>query len=171
MIFVTVGTCDLSFDRLIKQVDEEAKVTEKRFIVQRGLSPYIPKYAEYFDFEGRDKMLELIRKAEIVITHAGFGILGDCIKERKRIIVVPREKKYNESVNPQFELAEYLTKTTTGLICVRDISKLRSMINHLMTVTPNYQFTTKIPELIQNFIDQNWVEKNHDRCDSSCCKL
>ncbi len=154
MIFVTVGTCDLSFDRLIKQVDEEAKVTEKRFIVQRGLSPYIPKYAEYFDFVGRDKMLELIRKAEIVITHAGFGILGDCIKERKRIIVVPREKKYNESVNPQFELAEYLTKTTTGLICVRDISKLRSMINHLMTVTPNYQFTTKIPELIQNFIDR-----------------
>lgn len=154
MIFVTVGTSELSFDRLIKQVDAEAKLTDEKFIIQKGFSPYIPKYAEYFDFDGRDKMLDLIKKAEIVITHAGFGILGDCIKQNKRIIVVPREKKYNESVNPQFELAEYLAKTITGIIYIRDVKKLGNAINQIMTVTPSYHFTNKIPELIQNFIDQ-----------------
>jgi UDP-N-acetylglucosamine transferase subunit ALG13 len=154
LIFVTVGTCDLSFDRLIKQADTEAKVTDEKFIIQKGFSPYLPKHAEYFDFDGRDKMLDLISKADIVITHAGFGILGDCIKQNKRIIVVPREKKYNESVNPQFELAEYLAKVTTGVICIRDVKKLGKAINQIMTVTPSYHFTNIIPELIQNFINQ-----------------
>jgi len=152
----------MSFDRLIKQVDQLALTIAQKFIIQKGFSPYVPKNADYFDFESRENMLELINSAEIVITHAGFGIMGDCIKSHKRIIVVPREKKYNESVNPQLELAEYLATTTTGIICVREVDQLRTAIIQALKITPNYQFTNNIPQLIQNFIDRKMGLTKHD---------
>lgn len=152
MIFVTVGTSRLGFDRLVKQLDEDFKLLNEDIIIQRGYSKYVPKNIVYLDFVGREEILDLINKANIIITHAGFGILGDCIRYKKRIIVVPREKKYGEAVNPQVELAEYLAHNYQGIICVRDVTNLQSAINQIKNITPDYHFTNNIPQIIQNFI-------------------
>ena len=48
MILVTVGTHYLSFDRLIKKIDEIALSIDEEIIAQIGNSKYKPKNIKYF---------------------------------------------------------------------------------------------------------------------------
>lgn len=158
MIFVTVGTNELSFNRLLRAVDEIAEKGREKFIIQKGFSSYEPAYAEWFTFRDRAEMLELIFRAEIVIAHGGFGILGDCIRANKRIIIVPREEKYGEAVNPQWELAEYLARRHESIMCVRRNGGLDQAIERAirrlrrLTKAPRYEYNCYVPELLANFV-------------------
>ena len=61
MIFVTVGTHEQAFDRLIKEVDrlkKEKIITEDVFI-QTGYSTYQPEYCEWSKFVKFDEMTGL----------------------------------------------------------------------------------------------------------------
>ena len=154
MIFATVGTSDKSFERFIKAVDDLAATISEEIIIQRGFATYIPKNAKYFNFCPPTQMTSLIYQANIIISHAGFGIIGECISKKKRLILIPREKKFNEAVDNQVELAEYLAQTTKGILCIRDVNQLKSAFDQIDKITPDYQFVNRIPELIQNFIDR-----------------
>ncbi|MFV0560029.1 MAG: glycosyltransferase, partial [Enterococcus sp.] len=73
MIFVTVGTHEQQFNRLVKEVDElkrDGVITEDVFI-QTGYSDYEPQYCEWSKFLGYDEMEKYIDNARIVITHGG----------------------------------------------------------------------------------------------------
>jgi len=73
---------------------------------------------------------------------------------------VPRELKYSEAVDKQYELAEYLADQHESIICVRDMSLLLGAIDIIRTVTVHYDYRTKIPDLIDDFIAQNLVGKD-----------
>ena len=49
MIFVTVGTHEQPFNRLIKKVDElkYEEIIKEDVIIQTGFSSYEPKYCQY----------------------------------------------------------------------------------------------------------------------------
>ena len=49
MIFVTVGTHEQPFDRLLKKIDELKKngIIQEKVIMQTGFSTYEPKYCEW----------------------------------------------------------------------------------------------------------------------------
>ncbi|HEV1534200.1 TPA: multidrug MFS transporter, partial [Streptococcus pneumoniae] len=49
MIFVTVGTHEQQFDRLIKEVDylKKENLIQDEVFIQIGYSSYIPKYCEW----------------------------------------------------------------------------------------------------------------------------
>ncbi|EPC67730.1 glycosyl transferase family protein [Lacticaseibacillus paracasei subsp. paracasei Lpp126] len=74
MIFVTVGTHEQPFNRLMKAIDEFA-VTDRRqeeIIVQYGFSTEIPKHVtDAQAFFSNVEMNRLISKARILITHGG----------------------------------------------------------------------------------------------------
>lgn len=152
----------MGFDRLLRAVDEIAQKRGEKFIIQKGFSPYEPLHAEWFTFKDRAKMAELIFKAEIVIAHGGFGILGDCIRANRRIIIVPREKKYGEAVNPQWELAEYLASQHKSIICIRGNKGLdqaiEEAIEKVRQAPVSYNYQTRIPELIEDFIKRVFRE-------------
>lgn len=62
MIFVTVGTHEQPFNRLVKAVDDlkmSGKITDSVFI-QTGYSTYVPKACEYKDFISMNQMNGII---------------------------------------------------------------------------------------------------------------
>ncbi|MDF7639825.1 glycosyltransferase [Lactobacillus sp. ESL0791] len=101
MIFVTVGTHEQPFNRLIKKIDQlkgQNKITDEVFI-QIGYSTYLPKNCQYQKFVSPAKMQLLIKQASVIITHGGPSSFIEVIRQGKTPIVVPRQKKFNEHVN------------------------------------------------------------------------
>ena len=98
MIFVTVGTNEAPFDRLLREVAELS--IPEQFVVQHGhSSPIGPPHAELLDFLPFEAMVETIRRARIVVTHGGVGSVMVALANAKRPIVVPRRKSFGEAVD------------------------------------------------------------------------
>lgn len=98
MIFVTVGTNEARFDRLLRAV-AELRVDEE-VVVQHGHSAALgPPGAELVDFLSFDGMIERIRSARAVVTHAGVGTIMVALANGKRPIVVPRSGSLGEAVD------------------------------------------------------------------------
>lgn len=101
MILVTLGTQDKSFDRLLKVI-ENAKiknVIKDDIIVQAGFTKYKSKYMKIFDFCSQNKMNNLVKKCNLLITHAGVGSIVLGLSHNKKIIASPRLSKYKEHTN------------------------------------------------------------------------
>ena len=154
LIFATVGSSKTPFDRLVKAVDDIAKQVSEEVVIQIGAAKISPRFATYFDYCDSDKMASLIELANIVISHAGFGIIADCIRMSKRLVLIPREHCFRDAEGNQVELAEYIAENSKGIICIRDVTRLPDVLDQVKKITPNYQFTTRIPNMIQNFIDR-----------------
>lgn len=130
MIFVTVGSNEHQFNRLLKEIDKlvESNKLNDKIVAQIGNSTYIPKKIEYFKFKPYDEIEKIVEKSKIIITHAGAGSIMLALEKNKPLIVVPRMKKYGEHVNDhQIEITKELEKQGK-LIVVYDISKLESAI-------------------------------------------
>ncbi|MTV88272.1 hypothetical protein GM543_12435, partial [Streptococcus pneumoniae] len=66
MIFVTIGTHEQQFNRLIKEVDRlkgEGFIQDEVFI-QTGYSSYIPQYCEWEKIISYEKMNKLIEGSD-----------------------------------------------------------------------------------------------------------
>ena len=154
MIFVSVGTNELHFNRLVKSIDLIANDINISFTIQIGYSTYIPKNARWLRFCSPQMMKNYINNCELLICQAGFGIIGEGIRYQKPMILVPREKKYHEAVNPQYELAEYLSSQEESIFCVRDVSLLKETVQLMLAkrFLPNYKYRSEIPLKIYDFI-------------------
>ncbi|MCE9675722.1 multidrug MFS transporter [Paraclostridium bifermentans] len=132
MIFVTVGTHEQQFDRLIKKIDEMkicGKINEEVFI-QTGYSNYEPKVCKYKSMIGFDEMNELAKQSRIVITHGGPGSIMLPFKYNKVPIVVPRQSKYREHVdNHQIIFSRFLNQKNK-IIQIEDIDEIEEYIQN-----------------------------------------
>lgn len=119
MIFVTVGTHEQPFNRLIKCIDkmvEDGKIKEK-VIIQKGYTDYEPANCEYYKLIGYDQMQKYVKEARIVVTHGGPASFIAPLSIGKIPIVVPRQSKYNEHVNDhQLEFAREVEKRQKNII-------------------------------------------------------
>jgi beta-1,4-N-acetylglucosaminyltransferase len=97
VIFVTVGSSTIAFDRLLEAIDS-ARIDEP-LVVQHGPSSIRPRNADCVDFLDFDEFLELIRDARIVVTHAGVGSIMATLAERHHPIVMPRRGDEGEAVD------------------------------------------------------------------------
>jgi UDP-N-acetylglucosamine transferase subunit ALG13 len=130
MIFVTVGTHEQPFDRLIKKVDElvENKKIRDKVIAQIGYCKYIPKNFDYFRFADFKKMEKILNSSRIVITHGGIGSIFLALRKGKKVIVVPRMRKFGEhSDDHQIQVAKELEKQGM-IIATYDIEDLEEAI-------------------------------------------
>ncbi|MBU5454189.1 MAG: glycosyl transferase family 28 [Clostridiales bacterium] len=130
MIFITVGTHEQQFNRLVKEVDKlkESGVIKEDVFIQLGYSDYIPKNCEWKKMISYDEMDNYIRNSRIVITHGGPGSIFQCINYNKTPIVVPRNPEYDEHVdNHQIEFVRKLNDKKS-VIGIEDISELENII-------------------------------------------
>ena len=91
MIFVTVGTHEQQFDRLVRCVDRlkaEGKITEE-VMIQTGFSSYEPKACRWSKLCSYQEMNEYMDQARIVITHGGPSSIMMALQRGKIPIVVP----------------------------------------------------------------------------------
>ncbi|MBK8156007.1 MAG: multidrug MFS transporter [Streptococcus sp.] len=137
MIFVTVGTHEQPFNRLIEEVDclkKENIITEDVFI-QTGFSTYEPQYCEWKNIISYDEMESYMKEATIVITHGGPATFMSAITHGKKPIVVPRQEKFGEHVNNhQLEFAQQVSERFESIVVVDKIDDLKEILKTDLTV-------------------------------------
>jgi UDP-N-acetylglucosamine transferase subunit ALG13 len=97
MIFVTVGTNEAPFDRLLAAF--EAGVGDEELLVQHGPSRIRPAGATCVEFLSYDELVEAVARARVVVMHAGVGSIMTALGNGKRPVVVPRLRRFGEAVD------------------------------------------------------------------------
>ncbi len=131
MIFVTVGTHEQSFERLVNYIDDLVKngIIKEEVIIQTGYTNYEPKYCKWQKLFPYHQMITNVDEARIVITHGGPSSFIMPLQIGKIPIVVPRQKQYDEHVNDhQVEFANAVAERQGNLLVVEDINELRDVI-------------------------------------------
>lgn len=131
MIFVTVGTHEQPFNRLIEEIDRLAETGEinEKVIIQTGYSTYEPKYCEWKALFSYKDMVGNVAEARIVITHGGPSSFIMPLQIGKIPIVVPRMKQYGEHVNDhQVEFSKTVAERQGNIIVVEDVKEIGKII-------------------------------------------
>ena len=133
MIFVTVGTHEQPFNRLVQEIDNlkrDGVITED-VIMQTGYSTSEPKYCKWDKLIPYKQMIKNVEDARIVITHGGPASFIMPLQIGKTPIVVPRQKKFDEHVNDhQVEFARNVAERMGTIIPVEDITQLGKIITN-----------------------------------------
>lgn len=130
MIFVTVGTHEQQFNRLVEFMDKWAENHEEEVIIQTGYSSYEPKKAKWSRLYTYNEMQEYVQKARIVITHGGPSSFIAALQYGKIPVVVPRKKEYGEHVNNhQVTFCREVAQRKGNIIEIEDIDELENVIN------------------------------------------
>lgn len=124
MIFASLGTMDMPFYRMAKAVDEFAATSKDEVIVQTGYTDYTYKHVKSFKFCTKEKMLQYISKADILILQGGWGAISEAMEQHKRIVVIPRYDK-TEHIHDQFQLIRKLDSLgcVIGVFNEQDLSE------------------------------------------------
>lgn len=131
MIFVTVGTHEQPFNRLVEYMDKWAAEHDEEVIMQTGFSTYEPKHCEWSKLYPYSQMVELVEKARIVITHGGPSSFIMPLQIGKIPIVVPRKKEFDEHVNDhQVEFSKAVAERQGNIIVVESENDLEGIIAH-----------------------------------------
>ena len=161
MIFVTLGTQDKTFERLLKAIDksiEKGEIKEK-VIVQAGNTKYESKNMEILDLISPDKFQQLVDECDLLITHGGVGSILSAVKQGKKVIAAPRLKKYNEHVNDhQKQIIKEFAKDGY-IIELEDMDKLGEALQKAKKFKPK-KFKSHTKEMI-NLVEGIIEKENH----------
>ena len=109
------------------------------------------------DFVSSDEILNLEKQANCIITHGGVGSIIGSIELGKKVIAVPRLKKYGEHVNDhQIDIVESFNKLEY-IIGIKDVSQLGEALKRVEKFEPKkyIQNTGNIIKIVEDFIDNN----------------
>ncbi len=155
MIFVTVGTHEQPFNRLVKAVDDlkaNDSIHEDIFI-QTGYSTYRPRFCEWTPFLSYVEMDQKIKAASIVISHGGPASFLTAMKLGVPVLIVPRQMKYGEHVN-NHQLVFVKELVSHGFVseCIEDTDelsqKLQTISNHSEFQSHNQAFITEFNKIV-----------------------
>lgn len=173
MIFVTLGTQDKSFTRLLDAIEnniKEGNITDK-VIVQAGSTKYRSKYMEIHKMMSKKKFEQYMRECDILITHGGVGTILDALKLNKKIIAVPRRKEFKEHENNhQLQIIEKFSEE--GYLLYAEPDTIKNEFLRLKDFNPkSYKGNnTKIINLLKKYIDlENGNRKKHRMSIASMC--
>lgn len=161
MIFITVGTHEQQFNRLIEYIDKLKQFgeIEEDVIIQTGFSTYSPKCCKHNKLFTYKEMLCNVKKARIVITHGGPASFIMPLQIGKIPVVVPRQLEFNEHVNNhQVHFAKAVAERHGNIIPVYDISEIGrvikdyDMIVDSMSTEVNYNNNRKFNEEFEKIV-------------------
>lgn len=151
-IFVTLGSQEFQFNRLLKVLDDKLLNDEYEIFAQRGHSDYIPKFYKTIDFVDRDAFLDNVNKADIIITHAGTGAIISALKANKPVIAVARLAKYNEHVdNHQTEILKVFSNKNY-IYGITEIKDIKEELNKALSKTYD-KFISNTDNFVENLIE------------------
>lgn len=164
MIFVTVGTHEQPFNRLVKKIDDlvaDGTIKEK-VVIQTGFSTYQPVHCDNHKMMSFEEMQSTLKEARIVITHGGPSSFIEALQFGKVPIVVPRQEKYHEHVNNhQADFTELIDKRMNNIIPVYDIDQLANTIEKYDKVVKtknagessnNKQFNEQLEQIVDGLM-------------------
>ncbi len=125
MIFVTVGTHHQPFDRLLNAL---GAIDDDELVVQYGPAAAPTGVARAEAYMPFDAVLECLRKADTVVTHAGVGSILCARREGHTPLVVPRQHDLGEHVDEhQAELTRAL-EARGSVVAVWEIGDLAELV-------------------------------------------
>lgn len=145
-------------NRVIRELDkliEEKFLSANEIFIQRGdsqRSKYAPcqEYMEESIFNG------YLQKSEILITHGGTSSIIKGLRAQKRIIVIPRRKKYGEHVDDhQLQIAQ-LFEQKKYLLVLNNIDNLKQAIVKIRSMTMP---TIHLDGSLAKFIAESFINK------------
>ncbi len=141
MIFVTLGTQDKPFKRLLDYL-ENSNIDDE-IIVQNGFTEYESNKLKLFKYLDKDDFDNYLKEANFIVCHAGVGTIVNCLKNDKKVLAVPRLSKYGEHQNDhQLQIANaYFQK------------------GYILVMNDNDNFDEKLAEL-RNFEPKKFVSNN-----------
>ena len=120
-------------NRLLEAADRLAEyhVVSEEVWMQTGYSTYEPKYCRSARFFGQEEMTEKIKACSLLICHAGVGTILSGIKDGKKVIVMPRYRKYGEHVDDhQLEIAKAFSQS--GYVrMIREAQELPGLVGEI----------------------------------------
>ena len=159
MILVLLGTQNNSFHRLLEEVEKNIKnkIIQEEVIVQAGYTKFESKNMKIIDLMSKEELAEYQDKASLIITHGGVGSIISSIEKGKKVIAVPRLKKYKEHVNDhQLDIINSFNDAGY-IIGIQDVSELPKALEMAKKFIPQkyVQNTGKILQIVSDFIDNH----------------
>lgn len=157
MIFVTLGTQDKSFRRLLERIEELIikGVIKDKVIVQAGFTKYNSEVMEIFDLVTKSEFDSYLKQCSLLITHGGVGSLLAGLKNNKKVIAVPRLAKYKEHINDhQLQIIEAFIEKKY-IVGVKSLDNLEDALREVKDFKPvKYKSNTEnMIKLIEECID------------------
>lgn len=136
------GTQDKEFPRLLSEVErliETGKINDK-VIAQIGYTKFETKLPKskmrIIEFTTPKQIQKLIKDSNFIITHGGVATIIEGINNGKKVIAVPRLKKYKEHVNDhQLQIIENFNDSGY-IIGIKDLSELEDALNRVREFIP-----------------------------------
>ena len=159
MIFVTLGTQDKSFKRLLGNIDKciDNGVIKDKVIVQAGYTKYDSNNMQIFDLLDKDEFDKYIKECDLLITHGGVGSILTGLKNNKRVIAAPRLAKYNEHMNDHQTQIVSRFSEMGYVLAYNEGDNLEDIIEKSKKFKPKKYVsnTEKMIKIIKDFIDNN----------------
>lgn len=116
MVFVTVGSHPTyRFDRLLQALSLIS--SDEEMVVQHGPAPAPSGVAQAWPWLTFEQVLDNMRSARVVVSHAGAGSLLCAHQLGHTPVVAPRLQRYGETVDDhQVELARVFERTAQILV-------------------------------------------------------
>lgn len=159
MILVLLGTQNNSFHRLLEEIQkniDDGNIKEK-VVVQAGYTKFESKDMTIYNQLPKEQLQELIKEADLIITHGGVGSIISSITNGKRVIAVPRLQKYKEHVNDhQLDIINSFNESGY-IIGIHGVEELKEALKKVPDFEPKkyVQNTGNIIKIIKDFIDNN----------------
>lgn len=158
MILVLLGTQNNSFHRLLEEIQkniDNGNIKEE-VIVQKGYTKFESDKMTLYSQLPLDKIEKLIENANLVITHGGVGSIINSIQKGKKVIAVPRLKKYNEHVNDhQLDIVKSFNEIGY-IIGLNNVNELEEALKNVQNFEPKQYIknTGKILKIVEEFIEK-----------------
>lgn len=158
MILVLLGTQNNSFCRLLQEIEKniDNKNINEEVIVQAGYTKYQTNKMKIFSTISREELEKMIDKANYVISHGGVGSMITANQKGKKVIAIPRLKRYQEHVNDhQIDTIKEFQQKGYILACY-EVEGLEKAIKNIKDFTPVIYKKTEgnIITLIEEFINK-----------------
>ena len=155
-VVVSVGTDKHPFDRLIGWVDQWAEANpEIGVFVQHGNS-VAPKHAEGSSLIPHRDLLQMIARANVVVSHGGPSTVMDVRSQGRMPIVIGRNPDHGEHVDShQMRFADHLHRHEMA-ICVSDLVTLHQQIDAGLSDPASLRLRVDqnaVPDGVQAFAD------------------
>lgn len=136
MIFIAVGSL-APFDRLVLAADGLAsRLPGENWSAQIADGTFEPRHMAFDRFLNKSEFDEKIHCADLIIGHAGVGIISAAVYAGKPLLVLPRMACFGEAVNDhQVETASFYAKEGY-LLAASNADELSSEFDRLQHFVP-----------------------------------
>lgn len=156
MIFVSLGSREYQFNRLLKELDRlvEAGQIQEEVFAQVGGSDYEPKHYQWERFLDRERFTAMQQQADLIISHGGTGALIGALKLGKKVIAVPRLARFGEHIDDHQTQISGVLAEQGYLLSVTEMDSLGEAVEQMQSTDRPvpYQRESHIMPLIVSFL-------------------